>query len=225
VVSLSHITSPTGLVLPVAEICRLARDVGATSVVDGAHAPGQIGLDLASLGADFYVGNCHKWLCAPKVAGFLYTRPGVDVRIDPLVVSWGWDAPDLAERVHWPGTQEISAFLSIPVAIAYQAERDWPTVQARCATDAAYLHERLLALPGVVPVSRGAEPLFRQMVSVLLPPGTDPDVQLTLFADHSIEVPVNDWHGDRLLRASVAAYNDRADLDRLVAALAPLLGS
>jgi isopenicillin-N epimerase len=224
VVSLSHITSPTGLVLPVADICRLAREVGATTVVDGAHGPGQLGLDLPSLEADFYVGNCHKWLCSPKVAGFLYTRPGVDVRIDPLVVSWGWDESRLADRVHWPGTQDISAFLSIPAAIQYQNQRNWPAVRARCAADAAYVHERLLALPGVTPVSRGAVPMFRQMVSVLLPSSTDPDVQRKLFAAHSIEVPINEWHSGRLLRVSIAPYNDREDLDRLVEALTPLLG-
>jgi isopenicillin-N epimerase len=224
VVSLSHITSPTGLVLPVEDVCRLAREVGATTVIDGAHGPGQLDLDIASLGADFYVGNCHKWLCSPKVAGFLHTRRGVGVRVDPLVVSWGWDASALAERVHWQGTPEISAFLSIPAAIEYQQERNWAAVRARCTADAAYLHERLLELPGVTPVSEAAVPLFRQMVSVLLPPSTDPQVQAKLFAAHSIEVPVNEWHGGLLLRVSVAAYNDRDDLDRLVGALAPLLG-
>ena len=223
VVSLSHITSPTGLVLPVRDVCRLARDAGAITVIDGAHGPGQLDLDLDSLGADFYVGNCHKWLCSPKVAGFLYTRPEVELRVDPLVVSWGWDAGGLAERAHWQGTQNLSALLSIPDSIRYQEERDWPAVRARCAADAAYLHERLLALPGVTPVSQGAVPMFLQMVSVLLPPGTDPQVQEKLFAGHSIELPVNEWHGGRLLRASVAAYNDRADLDRLVGALGPLL--
>jgi selenocysteine lyase/cysteine desulfurase len=92
--------------------------------------------------------------------------------------------------------------------------------------DAEYLHESLLALPGIRPVSQGAEPLFRQMVTVLLPPTTDPQVQEKLFAEHSIEVPVNEWHEEgRLLRVSVAAYNDRSDLDLLVAALAPLLGA
>jgi isopenicillin-N epimerase len=224
VVWLSHITSPTGLVLPVGDVCRLARDVGATTVVDGAHGPGQLDLELPSLGADFYVGNTHKWLCSPKVAGFLYTRREVDIRVDPLLVSWGWDESDLAERVHWQGTRDISALLSIPASIQYQEERDWASVRARCATDAAYVHERLLALPGVTPVSQGAEPMFRQMVSVLLPPSTDAQVQEKLFAAHSIEVPVNEWHGGRLLRVSIAAYNDRDDLDRLVGALAPLLG-
>jgi len=224
IVSISHITSPTGLVLPVQDVCRLAHDVGATTVVDGAHGPGQVDLDLPSLGSDFYVGNCHKWLCSPKVAGFLYTRHDVDIRVDPLVVSWGWDAGDLAERAHWQGTQDFSAFLSIPASIHYQEERDWASVRARCSADAAYLHERLLSLPGITPVSQRTVPMFRQMVSVLLPPSTDAGVQEKLFADHSIEVPVNEWHGGLLLRVSVAAYNDRDDLDRLVAALAPLIG-
>jgi isopenicillin-N epimerase len=224
VVWLSHITSPTGLVLPVEDVCRRARDVGATTVVDGAHGPGQLDLDLPSLAADFYVGNTHKWLCSPKVAGFLYTRPEVDLKVDPLLVSWGWDESDLAERVHWQGTQDISALLSIPASIQYQEERDWASVRARCVTDAAYVHERLLALPGVTPVSQRTVPMFRQMVSVLLPPSTDVHVQAKLFAAHSIEVPVNEWHGGTLLRVSIAAYNDRDELDRLVDALAPLLG-
>jgi isopenicillin-N epimerase len=223
VVSFSHITSPTGLLLPVEELCRLARDIGATTVVDGAHGPGQVDLELPSLGSDFYVGNCHKWLCSPKVAGFLHTRPGIDIRVDPPIVSWGWDGSDLAERAHWQGTQNLSALLSIPAAIRYQEERDWSSVRARCAADAAYAYERLLALHGVEPVSESAVPMFRQMVSVLLPAGTDPQVQEKLFDAHMIEVPVNEWHDGLLLRVSVAAYNDRDDLDRLVDALAPLL--
>lgn len=224
VVSLSHITSPTGLVLPVEEVCRLARAVGAITVVDGAHGPGQLDLDVPSVGADFYIGNCHKWLCSPKVAGFLHSRPGVEIRVDPLVVSWGWDADELAERAHWQGTPALSALLSISAAIDYQRDRHWAAVNARCAADAAYVHERLLALPGVAPVSDAAQPLFRQMVSVLLPPAAaDAHIQQRLFADHAIELPINAWHGGLLMRVSVAAYNDREDLDRLVEALGPML--
>jgi isopenicillin-N epimerase len=224
VVSLSHITSPTGLALPVEDVCRLARGVGATTVIDGAHGPGQVDLDLAALDADVYIGNCHKWLCSPKGAGFLFMRPDADLRVDPLVVSWGWDADRLTERAEWQGTQDISALLSIPASIRYQHERNWSAVRARCATDAAYVHERLLALPGVKPVSPADAPMFRQMVSVLLPPGADAHIQEKLFATHAIEVPVTQWSGGRLLRVSVAAYNDRDDLDRLVDALPPLLG-
>jgi isopenicillin-N epimerase len=159
VVSLSHIASPTGLVLPVDAVCRLAREAGATTVVDGAHVPGQMDLDLASLGADFYVGNCHKWLCSPKVAGFLYTDPAADVRIDPPIVSWGWDADELADRVHWQGTNDLSAFLSIPASIRYQRglARGARTVlvgrrvPARPASRAARRHAGVAGRPALVP--------------------------------------------------------------------------
>jgi isopenicillin-N epimerase len=91
-VFLSHITSPTALTFPVAEICRRARQAGLLVIVDGAHAPGHIPLDLPALGADVYAGACHKWLCAPKGASFLYARRSIQPRLEPLVVSWGWEA-------------------------------------------------------------------------------------------------------------------------------------
>ena len=208
VVSISHITSPTGLVFPIAEVCALARAAGALSVVDGAHGPGQLELSLSALGCDVYVGNCHKWLCAPKVAGFLYTRPGAEVTIDPLVVSWGWDEPTLAARAEWQGTSDLSAYLSIPAAIDYVRAGGW---HERCVRDAAALHERLVALPGVRPV--GA--MRRQMVAVEVPPELTEDQ----FRAQRIEVPVAPWRGRNLLRASVAPYTSHEDLDRLVGAV------
>ncbi|MHB1244101.1 MAG: aminotransferase class V-fold PLP-dependent enzyme [Gaiellaceae bacterium] len=114
-VSVSHITSPTALVLPVEEICAAARAAGVLSVVDGAHVPGQLPLDLERLGADVYAGNCHKWLSAPKGAGFLWARPEHQRWIEPLVVSWGY-GPDrsFADRHGWQGTRDPTAASPCP---------------------------------------------------------------------------------------------------------------
>jgi isopenicillin-N epimerase len=98
VLVVSHVTSPTALLLPVEKLCRRAREAGVLSVIDGAHAPGQVALDLERLGADFYAGNCHKWLCAPKGAGFLYARPDKQELLDPLVVGWGYGDSRFALR-------------------------------------------------------------------------------------------------------------------------------
>ena len=124
-VSVSHITSPTALVLPVAEICAAARAAGALAIVDGAHAPGQLPLDLEALGADVYAGNCHKWLCAPKGAGFLWARPEHQRWIEPLVISWGYgDDRTFADRHGWQGTRDPAAALTIPAAIEAHAMFD-----------------------------------------------------------------------------------------------------
>ena len=116
------------LVFPVAEICRRARADGIVTVVDGAHAPGQVSLDLRALGADLYVGACHKWLCAPKGSAFLYARRALQPRLNPLVVSWGYEseAPSASQFVdyhEWQGTRDMAAYLATPAAIASRTSR------------------------------------------------------------------------------------------------------
>ncbi len=138
VIFLDHLTSPTALIFPVEEICRRARQAGIRTIIDGAHAPGHIPLDLAALGADIYVGACHKWLCAPKGAAFLYVCRDIQHLLEPLVVSWGYEDPaydtgyPFINQHEWQGTRDISAFLSVPAAIRFQAEHDWDHVRANC---------------------------------------------------------------------------------------------
>jgi isopenicillin-N epimerase len=133
----SHVTSETAVQLPVEELCARARDRGITTVVDGAHVPGHIPLDLSRLDVDYYAGNCHKWLCAPKGAGFLYVRRELQAAIAPLVIGWGYegDAPFLA-RHEKQGTRDPAAFLTIPTAIEWQRAHDWDVVRERCRTAA-----------------------------------------------------------------------------------------
>src|SRR5581483_7590886 len=129
----SHVEWSTGRVNDVAELCRRARDAGALSIVDGAHAPGQLDLDLEAIGADVYAGNCHKWLCNVRPSAFLYVRPEVQHLIEPLVVSWDWDEnAGFVEQNRWQGTTNPCSYLTVPDAIDFQAEHDWPAVRSRC---------------------------------------------------------------------------------------------
>jgi isopenicillin-N epimerase len=137
VIFLSHITSPTAILLPVAEICRRARNAGILTVIDGAHAAGQIVLDLPAIGADFYGGNLHKWLCAPKGAGFLFARRAAQDLLKPLVVSWGYESENpsgssLVDYNEWWGTRDVAAFLAVPAAIAFQEQHSWDSVRTDC---------------------------------------------------------------------------------------------
>jgi isopenicillin-N epimerase len=215
-VFVSHVEWSTGRVNDVASVCARARAAGALSIVDGAHAPGQLDLDLVALGADVYAGNCHKWLCAPKGSGFLYARPEVQELIDPLVISWDWgDAGGnpFHQRHRWQGTRDPSALLAVPAALDFQAGHDWPRVRERC--------HALLASADL-----GLEPLtddFVQMRGYRVPTGDPRGLQRRLFDEHRIEVPVIETRQGPVLRVSVQAYNDERDLDALGAALARTL--
>ncbi len=165
VIFISHITSSTALTFPVAEICRRAREAGILTIVDGAHAPGQVPLNLTELGADIYTGACHKWLCAPKGAAFLYARPEIQPWLEPLVVSWGWesDQPGPSRFVdwhEWQGTRDIAAYLAVPAAIAFQVGNDWESVRRRCHALAVETRERIVELTGLPPICPDDAPRF-----------------------------------------------------------------
>jgi isopenicillin-N epimerase len=216
VVFLSHITSPTALVLPVEDICVAARAAGVLSIVDGAHAPGQIPVDLESLGADVVAGNCHKWLCAPKGAGFLWARPELQATIAPLVISWGYrEEADFGERHGWQGTRDPAAYLAVPKAIEVHATFDLADI--RVLADQA---EDRLAELGLRRIPGMPSPFMR---AVELPPGDPDELWQRLYREFKVEVPVYDWRGRRLLRVSIGPYNDESDIDRLVEALSEAL--
>ena len=222
VLYVSHHTSATALTLPVAELCRRARERGIVTVVDGAHVPGHLALSLRELDPDFYSGNCHKWLGAPKGAGFLHVRRELQRDVHPLLISWGYesDDPTFLARHEKQGTGDPSAYLSVPAAIEWQASRDWHQVRSRCH-ELARRAARELSLSPVVPDTRHA--CYGQMVSLRLPDDAPGDLQERLFDEHRIEIPVFDRESPRLIRASFQGYNDEEDLERLKAALATLL--
>jgi isopenicillin-N epimerase len=217
----SHISSPTALRFPVEQICAKAREAGVLTIVDGAHAPGQIALDLESLGADFYTGNCHKWLCAPKGAGFLHVRPDVQESLEPLAVSWDWTQDEWADRHRWAGTRDLSAYLAVPAAIDFQAAKGWDAVRERCHSLATLASAELARL-GLEPLPEGDDE-YVQMIAFRLPPCDAEQVTLRLVHEHRIEVLAQSWRGKPTLRVSFQGYNDEPDLDALLTALPQVL--
>ena len=205
VVYVSHITSSTALILPVEEIVSRARELGLVTIVDGAHAPAHVPVDVEVLGADFYSGNTHKWLMAPKGAGFLHVRPERQERVDAAIVSWGYaDGHGFQNRIEMQGTRDPAAWLAVPDAIAYQSEREWGAVRDRCRALTREARVELCDLLGTEPIA--PEEMLGQMASVRLP-RPDPGLRDRLFANHRVEIPVAGPNDD-LLRISIAALHD-----------------
>jgi len=228
VLYLSHITSPTALIFPIAELIRRARACGILTVIDGAHAPGQIPLALDALGADFYTGNAHKWMLAPKGAAFLYVRREVQPLLEPLVVSWGWQAERpgpsrFIDEQEYQGTRDIAAYLSVPAAIRFMAEHDWPTVSAECHAYLCETGKRLSALTGLPSLSPLTEDWCAQMAAFPLPACDASALQHRLYTEYSVEVPIIEWRGRQYIRVSMQAYSTREDGAVLLQALDELL--
>lgn len=228
VIFISHITSPTALIFPVEAICRRAREAGIISIVDGAHAPGQMAVNLEEIGADIYTGACHKWMLSPKGASFLYARPEVQERLDPLVVSWGYDADPGFRSGHrfidyheWQGTRDLSAFLAVPAAIQFMADNHWDQVRAACHQLAVETRQKIDQLTGLEPVC--TEDWLGQMFAARLPPVEIQNLKERLYAEHRIEVPIMEWQGQPFIRVSIQAYNTPEDVDALMEGLAALL--
>ena len=231
VIYLSHITSPTALRLPVERVCQRARENGIFTVVDGAHAPGQMDLNLETIGADFYVGNCHKWLLAPKGAGFLYARPEVQNLIDPLIVSWGYHSTpattagsQFLDYLQWTGTRDPSAALSVPAAIKFMEQHEWQQVHMDTHQLLHHTIESICDLVGMEPLYPLQSNLFHQMGIAPLPQGIDLALLKTrLYSEYKVEVPLIEWNNRNLIRISIQAYNTQEDCDALILGLENLL--
>lgn len=242
-VLIDHITSQTGLVLPLDELLPELARRGVEVLVDGAHAPGMVPVDLRALteaGATYYTGNCHKWLCAPKGAGFLHVREDRREAIRPVVISHGANTPRPGRsRFHtefdWVGTGDPTAFLSVPAALRFLGSLlpgGWPEVRDR---------NRRLVLAGRRHLCRALEleppapeTMIGSLASLPLPDGSPEPPTSALYADplqerllgeHRIEVPIIPWPAPpkRLIRISAQLYNHEDQYRRLAEVLPGLL--
>ena len=234
---IDHVTSPTGLVFPIKEIAAELENRGVTVIADGAHAPGMLDLDLAGIGAPFYTGNCHKWLCAPKGAAFLHVRDDWRTRTHPLVTSHGAGAP-LVDRSRfrlefdWTGTGDPTPWLTVPTAmeaVSALLPGGWPEIRSRNRKLALEALDHLCSSTGLeVPCPDGmigsmaAIPLPSRPSEKALPMGSMDPLQERLFGDLSIEVPVTLWSDPRrrAVRISAHLYNTIEEFRYLGAGLA-----
>jgi isopenicillin-N epimerase len=232
----SHVLSPTGLVLPAKALCAEARRRGVISVVDGAHAPAMVPLDLDDLGADFYGGNCHKWLLAPTGAGFLHAGGDNLARLHPLQVSWGWqhDASRPDERdemgstprlrfLEFEGTRDLCPWMAVPAAIDFQDAIGWQAIRQRNAELAAYTRRRLGDELGLTPHTPVEPEMSGFMTAFCLPAGVKPQALRDRLWQHRIEAPIIERPDRLLIRVSTHFYNTHEEIDRLAEVLPGLL--
>lgn len=225
---ISHITSATGLILPVKEIVDEANRRGLITIVDGAHAPAQVELNISELGADIYAGACHKWMMAPKGSSFLYVSKEHQHWVDPAIISWGYesDHPSESQFLDYHqtnGTRDFSAFLTVPKSIEFMEQHNWPNVTNECQKLVRENAARFCELVGSEPLAPLNEEFIGQLFSI--PINTEDPMVLhdLLYEKYKIEIPVPVDNGQTYLRYSIQAFNDRKDLDRLFEVMQELI--
>jgi isopenicillin-N epimerase len=227
---ISQITSSTGLILPVKEICAIAKEKGILTFIDGAHVPGHIPLDLQELAADFYTGACHKWMMTPKGSSFLMARKSVQSLLKPLSVSWGYKSISPSDSLfldhhQMTGTRDFSAFLTIPKAIQFMQDNHWSQVAISCNELLLRNAQKFCELLGSQPLAPLTQVFYGQLFSIPLRTSNPIQLKHVLYSDYKIEIPVTEQNGNYFLRYSVQGFNSQADLDALYRALQQIIAT
>lgn len=224
---ISHITSSTAIKLPIEEICNKAKQLGITTFIDGAHAPGHIPLNIKNLQADIYTGACHKWMMTPKGVSFLYIKKELQHLFDPLVISWGYqsETPSHSPFIDYhqmQGTRDFSAMLTIPVAIEYMKKNDWENVKASCRSLVYKNAPRFFQLFNTAALCPINEDFMGQMCSIKIHCQNPILLQKELFNRFQIEIALTKLGEKNYVRYAIQAFNSQEDLDKLYDALSIL---
>lgn len=228
VIFINEISSATALIFPVKEICQKAQELGLITIIDGAHVPGHIDLNISELNPDFYTGTLHKWMLSPKGSSFLYVKKEFQNDIDPLVVSWGYDNAVISESQfldyhEYQGTRDISAFLCTPKVVDFLEENNWKQISATCKTIVRENYQRFCDLLNAKPLCPISEEFLGQMASIQIQTEEPVKLKELLFEKYKIEIPVMPLNGKVYLRYSINAYNSQEDLDILYKALQEII--
>jgi isopenicillin-N epimerase len=230
VVFLNQMSSATALLFPVKEIIEKAKTLGLITIVDGAHIPGHIDLEITSLDPDYYTGTLHKWMLAPKGSSFLYVSPQWQNQLEPLIVSWGYEsvAPGESQFLDYheiQGTRDVSVFLCTPKVIEFLEQNNWKAVAEGCKTIVRENYQRFCDLVGSEPLCPITAEFLGQMASVPIKTNKPAELKEWLYKNYKIQIPVMPLNGNYYLRYSINAYNAQADLDILYKALEEIIES
>ena len=226
VIFISQITSPTAIIFPIEKIIKKAKENGILTIVDGAHVPGHIDINIHDLGCDFYTGAIHKWLCGPKGSSFLYVNKSHHDWINPIIYSWGKDGDDpgpseFLQDFQWQGTRDMSSFLTIPRSIEFYIKHIRP-LQLSCRQMIIESLASFESVLGTRPITIG-DGWIGQMVSHPLPSSAPRDLKDILWNEYRIEIPIFDWGGTSYIRSSIQVYNEKKDVESLMNALDSIL--
>ena len=222
VIFFSHITSSTGLIFPAKEICKIAKEKNILCIIDGAHVPGHIDLDIKKLDPDIYTGACHKWMCSPKGTAFLYVKKELQEIMEPLVVSWGYesDTPShsqFLDYMQWQGTNDISSYLTIPDTIKFLDENNWQQVSKECKKINRWARKEINQLLKKEPISN--DDFIGQMSSIPMDSNDIIQDQIEFYVKYKIQIPFIKWNDKEFFRISIQVYNSKEDVFKLLEAL------
>jgi isopenicillin-N epimerase len=231
IVFISQITSPTALIFPVKEICEKAKELGLLTIVDGAHVPAHIPLNLYELQADIYTGACHKWMLTPKGCSFLYVKKAFQNWFDPLVISWGYDAefPSHSQFLDYhehQGTRDISAYLTVPKALEFLVENNWQEKSKNCRDLIKETYLEFTDFLNTKPICKVHDDFLGQMCSIPIKSSDILKLKEALYREYKIEIPVMktllSFEGNtnqQFIRISAQVYNTKEDMQILKKAL------
>jgi isopenicillin-N epimerase len=221
-------SSATALIFPIKEICDKAAALGLITIVDGAHVPGHIDLDISDLNPDYYTGTLHKWMLAPKGSSFLYVKPELQNDLEPLVVSWGYEsvAPGESQFLDYhelQGTRDVSAFLCTPKVVEFLEDNNWNEVSKACKQMVLDNYQRFCDLVNTNPLCPISSEFLGQMASFPINTKKPAELKEILYSKYKIQIPVMPLNGNYYLRYSINVYNSEADLDILYNALEEII--
>ncbi len=230
IIFINQISSATGLIFPVKEICDKARALGIITIVDGAHVPGHIDLNIEEMNPDFYTGTLHKWMLAPKGSSFLYVKKELQDGIDPLVVSWGYESvfpsdSQFLDYHEYQGTNDYTAFLTTPKVIEFLEDNKWKEKSKERRKIVIDNYKRFCDLLITEPICPITEEFLGQMASILVKTKNGIELKELFYNKYKIQIPVMPLNDRFYIRFSINVYNSVEDLDVLYQAIVDIIAT